>query len=177
MYRKICFVLIILFLFFGCVSTQPKIYINHAPANSHLLILENPRTGIVLYSQITKYYIHEEDDERDLWSEPVPISGNVKIGSSTKSIKHHIRVANLEKKKYSLFHVFTYMVDADRMSCEQKIYEGSFSRKDFEVPVNFKDVDSCKSHVEVRDSDGNLLLVSRQISYERGDDKQRQEGM
>lgn len=173
MYKKICFVLIILLLSFGCVSTQPKVYINHAPANSHLLILENPKTGIVLYSQVVKDFVHREGDEKDIWSEPVPVGNKVKIGSEVERIKHHIRVANLKKIEYSLFHVFTYVMDTDRMSYEEKLYEGSFSRKDFDVPVNVEGVKSCSSHVEVRDSDGNLLLVSRQISYERRENNGR----
>lgn len=174
MYKKICFVLIILLLSFGCASTQPKVYINHAPANSHLLILENPKTGIVLYSQVVKDFVRKEGNEKDIWSEPVPVSNKVKIGSNVKRIKHRIRVANLKKVDYSIFHVFTYVLDNDRMSYEIKLYEGSFSRKDFDVPVDIKGIKSCKSHVEVRDPDGDLLLVSRRISYERREKNSRE---
>lgn len=155
-------------VFLGC-STQPKVYVNHVPADSHLLVLQNPETGITLYSQVLKYYVYEEDEESDVWHVSVPKNDKIVLSEDAVKLTHNIRVGNRNKEEYMLIHVFVPLSgDKQKLYVDKTVvYKGSFSRKDFELTIDADGVNEAVSYVEVRDFDHNLLLSSNKIKYER----------
>jgi len=166
--------LVVLFAFFlgGCATDRgaPKIYVNHAPAENFLLVLTNPETQITLYSKVLRHYVHAENDESDVWYEPVPIGDKVELTKDTHGASISLRIGNINKVYYSLVHVYTVKLKSDTgdFTFEEVLYEGNFSRKDFVVDlVAGESVESGRAHIEIRDEEGMPILFSQEVVYEQ----------
>jgi len=161
----------ILLIVSGCATSKaPNIYVNHAPAENFILQLTNPETQITLYSKVMRHYVHEEDNESDVWYEPIPINEIVIVDDATKDVSISLRVGNLKKVKYSLVHVYVLMLKGESIEFqfEELIYEGNFSRKEFVIKLlTNEDITRGRSHIEIRDEEGMPILFSQEVVYER----------
>lgn len=169
---KAVLLLVLLVFIGGCATGDggPKIYVNHAPAENFLLVLTNPETEITLYSKALRHYVHAEEDESDVWYEPLPIGEKVEVTKDTKGVSISLRIGNTQKVHYSLVHVYTIKLKSDdcAFTFEEELYEGNFSRKDFVVDLVLTDnVEHGKAHVEIRDEEGMPILFSQEVVYAR----------
>ncbi len=152
----------------GCAA--PKIYVNGAPASSHLNILKNPETEMIAFFQATRHYEKKEGQEVAIWPEHVPIIGNkIKLKRDTRSLSLTVRIVNPKKKQYSLWEVYhiIYQDETYPYQVEHMLYSGSLSRKDFIVRCPTENAKSGAYRLEVRNRNGEPMFVIGNMIFER----------
>jgi hypothetical protein len=162
-------ILILMTCFVILAGCAPRLYVNGAPASDHLLILENPETGIQAFSQIIKSDVIREGNEA--FEELSYLSpGEIVLGSDTRGLYVTLRVVNDAKHAFTIWEVYdvTYTGEKYPYHVEHMLYSGRLSIKEISVPCPIKNVKSGAFRLEIRDREGDPMIVVGSITYRPG---------
>ena len=164
MTKRILVVSMLLFLLVGCGGT--KLYVNGAPAAEHIAMLTHLESGMKAYYTATVHYPKKEGKETIAWMHHVPLDTIVKLSKDTTALMVALRLANDKKVEYSLWEKYsmTYENGSNPYYIEHKLYSGSLSLNNFQIPCPIGVVKGTYS-LEVRDKKDKPMFFIGTLLY------------
>ena len=166
MIKRMFVVFMLLFLLVGCGGT--KVYINGAPAAEHVSMVTHVGTGMRAHYMATVHYPKKEGKETMAWMHCVPFDATIKLPKETTALMVTLRLVNDSKVKYSLWERYssTYVNGSNPYYVEHKLYSGSLSLNNFQIPCPIGLVEGTYS-LEVRDKKGKPMFSIGTLLYTR----------
>jgi len=165
--KRLLIAMTIVILLAGCAA--PKIYVNGAPAADRLLILQNPETGIQVFSQIVRLDVTKEGNEERgdlIYLSP----GKIDLRSNTRALYVKLRIVNEKKCRFAVWEIYDviYQSETYPFHIEHKLYSGRLSRKEISVRCPITNVKSGRYRLELRNRKGEPMLVVGNVVYSSG---------
>jgi len=151
----------------GCASQ--KIYVNGAPADTGMIILRNPESGLTIYSTVAKGYKIKEGKEVLEFQEYTKQIKPIILDKSVKSLSVALRIVNDKRVKYSVLEKCG--IDCTSNGCKiysvEVLYTGRLSFKELNTKIDTRKNQSGIYTLRILDGKGNLMMIAVDFSYER----------